>query len=230
MKYYLLFVPFYLFFACQPEKQNKTIQKPYTQLDTVYVSKYTKYDRETFNRIVDAFPNLYQYPPIHPDSAFTQKTYFEYIENGKKQYIDFDVTGNTIDFYDLYAGFLRQKSKPNLAEWQKLNQNLISLAKIHDFLGEPTQTNWLSEGKIPAFVQYGLYLQSTQKQTNPTGFEQRKVAYHNYLKSLMKVARFDDVLNGQEKYFLKLVYDINIENDFDIGQCKAFEALYDMEE
>lgn len=222
-----------LLWACQQQEQTKASEKkPYLQSDTAYVSKYTKYDRETFNHIVDGFPNLYQYPPIHPDSAFAQKTYMEYFDkNGEKQCIDFDVTGNTIDFYDLYAGFLRHKVKANEAEKQKLNKNLMMLSKIHNMIGEPTQDNWLNEGKIPALVAYGMYVQSTQRQINPIGFEQRKEAYINHLKSLMKEMRLYDALpNDPEKNFLRLVFEINIETDFDIEQCKSFEKLYDYDE
>jgi hypothetical protein len=216
-----------LFFSCQQQEKQTTQKKPYTKQDTVRISSYQQYDRETFNRIVDSFPNLYQYPPLHPDSAFAQKNYMEYVDKmGKKQWVDFDVTAYNSDFYDLYAGFLRQKNKTDETKRRQLQENFEALAHIYELITLPSQMNGYVEGKTPAMVQYSLYLWQQHKPTDPKGFEQRKEVYLNHLNELKKEIIDFDFRDFREKTFNRYMYGLHLETDFDIEQCKAFEQLY----
>jgi hypothetical protein len=216
-----------LIFSCQQQEKQTTEKKPYTEQDTVRISSYQQYDRETFNLIVDSFPNLYQYPPLHPDSAFAQKSYMEYIDKmGKKQWIDFDITAYNSVFYDLYAGFLRQKNKTDESKRRQLQENFEALAQVYELITLPSQMQGYVEGKTPAMVEYSLYLWHQHKPTNPKGFEQRKEAYLKHLNELKNDIVDIDFRDFREKTFNRYMYGLHLENDFDIEQCKAFEQLY----
>lgn len=216
-----------LIFSCQQQEKQTTEKKPYTQQDTVRISRYQQYDRGTFNRIVDSFPHLYQYPPIHPDSAFAQKSYMEYVDKmGEKQWVDFDVTAYNSGFYDLYAGFLRQKNKTDETKRRQLQENFEALAQIYELITLPSQMNGYVEGKTPAMVEYSLYLWHQHKPTDSKGFEQRKEAYLNHLNELKNDIVDTDFREFREKTFNRYLSRLHLENDFDIEQCKAFEQLY----
>lgn len=217
-----------LVFSCQQQEQKQATEKrPYTQRDTVRISAYHQYDRETFNRIVDSFPNLYQYPPLHPDSAFAIKSYMEYIDKaGEKQCIDFGVMANSDDFYALYAEFLRQENKTDEAKRRQLQGNFESLAEIYQLITFPSQLQGYVKGKIPAMVQYGLYLWHQHKSTDSKGFEQCKEAYLNHLNELKNDIIDADFRDFREKTFNRYMYGLHLETYFDIEQCKAFEKLY----
>jgi hypothetical protein len=213
-----------LAFSCQQQEKQTIQKKPYTERDTVRISSYQQYDRETFNRIVDSFPNLYQYPPLHPDSAFAQKSYMEYVDKmGKKQWIDFDVTAYNSGFYDLYASFLRQRNKTDETKKRQLEENFEALAQIYQLITFPSQMQGYVKGKTPAMVQYSLYLWHQHKPTDSKGFEQRKEAYLNELKKNIIDIDFQEF---EEKTFNRYMYRLHLETDFDIEQCKALEELY----
>jgi hypothetical protein len=216
-----------LIFSCQQQVKQTTEKKLYTTQDTVRISSYQQYDRETFNLIVDSFPNLYQYPPLHPDSAFAQKSYMEYVDKmGKKQWIDFDVTAYNSGLYDLYAGFLRQKNKTDESKRRQLQENFEALAQVYELVTLPSQMQGYVEGKTPAMVEYSLYLWHQHKPTNPKGFEKRKEAYLKHLNKLKNDIVDIDFRDFREKTFNRYMYGLHLENDFDIEQCKAFEQLY----
>ena len=81
--------------ACKEHKSK--VEKPYTQQDSVIIADYQRYSKVEFNRLVDSFPNLYQYPPLHPDSAFAKKNYVEYSDaEGREKWIDFEVKAYNI--------------------------------------------------------------------------------------------------------------------------------------
>ncbi|WP_157607728.1 hypothetical protein [Runella limosa] len=226
MKYSLLLPGVLLIFSCQPQEQT-TEKKPYTQQDTVRISPYYCYDREIFNHIVDGFPNLYQYPPLHPDSAFAIKSYTEYFDKtGEKQCIDFGVTAHSDDFYALYADFLRQKNKTDEAKRRQLQGNFEALVQIYRLITFRSQMQGYIEGKTPAMVQYSLYLWHQRKTTDSKGFEQRKEAYLNHLNELKNDIVDTDFRDFREKAFNRYMYGLYLETDFDIEQCKAFEKLY----
>ena len=114
------------------------------------------------------------------------------------------------------------------AEKQKFTKNFMALAAIHQMIEEPTQEVKINEGKIPALVEYSLHVLSSQKRTNLKDFEDRKITYLRYLKNLQKKLPFSNFFpEMQEKQLYRLVYyELGIQSDFDIEQCKAFEKLY----
>lgn len=228
MKYFQLLLGVLLIFSCQQQKQTRE-KKPYTKLDSVRISAYHQYDRETFNRIVDSFPNLYCYPPLHPDSAFAMKSYTEYFDKtGEKRCIDFGVMANSGDFYALYADFLCKKNKADETKREQLQETFEGLAEIYQLITFPSQLQGYVKGKIPAMVQYSLYLWHQHKTTdsNEEGFEQRKAVYLNHLNELKNDIVDTDFRDFREKTFNRYMYGLHLETDFDIEQCKAFEQLY----
>jgi len=218
-----------LLFSCQEQEKKLTFAKPYTQRDSVYISKYQIYSKAAFNCIVDSFPNLYQYPPLHLDSAYSIKCCMESRGSaGQKQMVGFDISAYNNEFYDLYDGFLRQKNKNLMAERRQLQQNFEALVQIYEMIEALRQTKTLLiKGKIPALVEYGSYLLKAEKQSDLKDFENRKDAYLAHLKALKNEIPTDNVFpEMQNKRFIRLFYDINIQSDFDIEHCKAFEKLY----
>lgn len=212
-----------LLFSCQEKTTKNDGVMPYTLQDSVLISDYYHLGKTDFNRIVDSFPNLYQYPHLHPDSCFAiGPRYIKWKnETGVEQEIDFDVTAQNQKFYDLYTHFNRKHNIKKDPARQRLLKIFFAMSAINDIVNYSGQENMTVKLKIPAIVEYALYQSKRwQSKQNEVQLQDEKAKYFEHLKEILdqkmnhKIATTEEYNSTSKRlndYFLQ------------IQQCDAFE-------
>lgn len=159
-----------LVLSCQNQEKQKTPKKTYTEQDTVRISRYQQYDRETFNAIVDNFPRLYQEEILHPDSLYkiNKPLSRDFINaQGQKQTISFDSEAGKDRYFTLYAYFLSKKNDSTRFEY--LRNDLTTVYQTINTIFERLSrggTQYLHQGsRKDAYVEYDIHFINQSNRT-----------------------------------------------------------------
>lgn len=220
-----------------PKRNNSGL---YANTDSVIISSKhfdtIRYSKEKFNLIVDNFPSLYSFIPVHPDIAYAQSGYFKDIAktNGDSIHLTFGSEQGQDRFYILYAYFL--KSKNSEKELDGIRENLISMYQninnIFSFLNYGGTYFGHQNNRLIGCVEYDVYQykQLLEYTTPSKDIYKLKLLYFSTLRELISQQSKNDSefeAGRHEQIALSLhQLEMLITNDFYLKKAQQFQYRY----
>lgn len=165
-KIFLILLSIESLICCNPKNIDKGSSKRtvnskyYTKLDTITITKEVddviKYEKKSFNELIDKHPEFFQDWPENPD-----KFYFCFGNN-----TEFGSEAGKDHYYTLYTNFLKQRN--GFEKHTEQRRTLIHIfSNINSIFGHIAYggTYFGHQGKrIPAYAEYLIFLSSIDKE------------------------------------------------------------------
>jgi hypothetical protein len=212
----------------------------YANADSVIISSKhfdtIRYSKEEFNLIIDNFPSLYSFIPVHPDIAYAQSGYFKDIAktNGDSIHLTFGSEQGQDRFYILYAYFLKNKNSEK--ELDSIREKLISiyqnLNNIFSILNYGGTYFGHQNNRLIGCAEYDVYQykQLIEYTTPSNDIHKLKLLYFSTLRELIfQQSKNDREFEASRRKQVALSLDqleVLITNDFYLKKAQQFQCRY----